>query len=64
MSIIVSDMSPIRALEQLGLLRLIESHYGQVFIPPTVADELRHSRAGLKSIDVALLPMIQVVAPT
>ena len=63
MSIIVSDTSPIRALEHLGLLRLIERYYGQVFIPPTVADELRNSRAGLKSIDVAQFPMIQVVAP-
>ena len=63
MSIIVSDTSPIRALEHLGLLRLIETHYGQVFIPPNVADELRHSRAGLKSIDVAQFPMFQIVAP-
>ena len=63
MSIIVSDTSPIRALEHLGLLRLIERYYGQVFIPPAVADELRHSRAGLKPIDVTQFPMIQVVIP-
>ncbi len=63
MSIIVSDTSPIRALEHLGLLRLLGSYYGQVFIPPNVADELHHSRAGLKSIDVTQHPMFQVVAP-
>ena len=63
MSIVVSDTSPIRALEHLDLLRLIGDFYGQVLVPPAVAEELRHPRSGLKSIDIALLPIVSVVTP-
>ena len=41
MSIVVSDTSPIRALNHLGLISMLASLYGSVYLPDAVAAELR-----------------------
>ena len=41
MPIVVSDTSPIRALAHVGHLDLLGAIYGEVLIPPAVADELQ-----------------------
>ena len=47
MTVVVSDTSPIRALNHLGLLWLLERIFGVVYVPPAVAEELLHPRQGL-----------------
>jgi len=55
--LVVSDTSPLRALESLGLLDLLTKLYGQVLIPPAVEAELSKGNAFPK------LPWLKVVAP-
>ena len=64
MNLVVSDTSPIRALEWLGLLDLLESLYGKVLIPSAVASELKHSTTQLRFIDITQYPFIQVTNPS
>ena len=45
MAIVVSDTSPVRALNHLGNLDLLRALYGQVYLPDAVAVELRRSSA-------------------
>jgi uncharacterized protein len=58
MKVIISDTSPIRALQQIGLLHLLGDLFGSVIIPPAVRDEL-------KRFGFSTLPgFIEVKAPT
>ena len=43
--IVVSDTSPLNYLTLLGCSELLSQLFGDVYIPPVVANELRHSRA-------------------
>ena len=63
MSLVISDTSPIRALEWLGLLNLLETLHGKVFIPPAVADELTHTTLQLRRLEVSQYSFIQVTTP-
>lgn len=47
MSLVVSDTSPIRALAFLHLLDLLHELYQDVWIPPSVTDELARQPEGL-----------------
>jgi predicted nucleic acid-binding protein len=60
---VVSDTSPVRALHHLGLLHLLGQIFGDVVIPPAVADELQQTSRRFSPIDVAALPILRVVAP-
>ena len=62
MSIVVSDTSPIRALDHLGELRLLREMFGQVIVPPEVARELREPRDTFRVIDVAGLDFFEIVS--
>ncbi|HUG90643.1 MAG TPA: DUF3368 domain-containing protein [Planctomycetaceae bacterium] len=62
--IVVSDTSPIRALNHLGLLPALERLFGTVLIPPAVASELQFPRRRFASVDVASLEFVQVKAPS
>lgn len=64
MSVVVSDTSPIRALDHLDLLSLLERLYGEVLVPPEVADELRSPDSALPPLDVGAIPGVRVQAPT
>jgi uncharacterized protein len=61
--IVVSDTSPIRALAHLGQLDLLGSLFGEVLVPPAVADELKVPRRLLPAIDIATVPAARVIAP-
>lgn len=63
MAIIVSDTSPIRALDHLGKVQWLESLFGEVFVPPTVAEELLHPAARHSSFDVGLYSFFVVRMP-
>ncbi len=62
MPLVVSDTSPIRALRHLGLLDLLPAIYGSLLAPPAVAQELLQPPPGLPTIDVSLVPFIQIQA--
>lgn len=47
MSAVVSDTSPIRALDHLELTLLLKHLYGEVLIPPGVVEEPRDPNSAL-----------------
>lgn len=63
MSLVVSDTSPIRALHHLGLLELLPKLFGQIMVPPAVAEELRAIRARFHPIDIAGITHFSIVIP-
>lgn len=64
MIIVVSDTSPIRALDFINQLPLLNSMFGRVLVPPMVAYELRNPSTALRSIDITKLDYVDVVRPT
>lgn len=64
MSVVVSDTSPVRALDHLGLTSLLERLYGEVLIPPGVAAELRNPDSALPPLEWASIPGLRVQAPS
>lgn len=64
MSVVVSDTSPIRALDHLKLTSLLERFYGEVLIPPSVAAELRDPDSALPMLDWASIPGLRMQAPS
>jgi predicted nucleic acid-binding protein len=63
MLVVVSDTSPIRGLQCLGLLDLLGREFGQVLLPPQVAKELSQASRSVAPLDVSALPWCQVRAP-
>jgi predicted nucleic acid-binding protein len=61
--LVVSDTSPLRGLSALGHLTLLASLYGEVLIPPAVADELAVPVAHLPAISLQEHPFIRVRTP-
>lgn len=64
MAIIVSDTSPIRALQHLGRLDLLHRLFDQIFVPPAVVDELTNPRPRFKPILVSEIPGASIVPPS
>jgi predicted nucleic acid-binding protein len=52
LAIVVSDISPIRALAHLDLLVVLEALFGGIVVPPAVDRELLHPSVGLRRVDV------------
>jgi predicted nucleic acid-binding protein len=63
-SIVVSDTSPLRALNHLGALVLLERLYGSVIVPPAVASEFASPRGPAAAVIVGNIPFVSVQAPT
>jgi predicted nucleic acid-binding protein len=63
MAVIVSDTSPLRALDHLGRLDLLTAVFDRVVVPPAVRDELLHPRRRFKPIEIAAIPHAVVQAP-
>jgi uncharacterized protein len=63
-TLVVSDTSPLRALHHLGEHWLLHRFYGQILVPPTVADELAGPRGTAAPVDVRSIPFISVRAPS
>ena len=64
MAIVVSDTSPLRALAHVGRLDLLGAIYGEVLVPPAVADELQDLASGFPPLAVASIPAVRVQAPS
>jgi len=62
--IVVSDTSPLRALAHVNRLDLLSAIYGEVLVPPAVADELKDTASALPPIEVAAIPGVRVQAPS
>ena len=43
--IVIADTSPISYLVSIGEIDILPNLYGQVLVPPSASDELRHPRA-------------------
>lgn len=63
MTIVVSDTSPIRALNHLGLLDLLGILFDRVLVPPAVQSELERPKAGFVPIPLRHLSFVEIVAP-
>lgn len=63
MSIVVSDTSPIRALNYLELLDVLGQLFDRVFIPPAVVHELTQPPTRFVAVDVSQHDFIEVRAP-
>jgi predicted nucleic acid-binding protein len=61
--VIVTDTSPIRALDHLGLVHLIEAQYGTILLPPAVARELTNPPADERPVDIARYPYLLIRKP-
>lgn len=64
MALVVSDTSPIRALDFVGELGLLAKLYQTIYVPPSVASELVRPKVRFKSIDVGIHAGFQVRVPT
>jgi predicted nucleic acid-binding protein len=62
--LVVSDTSPIRALQTVGLLDLIRALYGGAVLPPAVATELLASTPTVPAIDPSRYAFFTIQSPT
>jgi predicted nucleic acid-binding protein len=60
---VVSDTSPLRALQALGRVALIEDIYGRVLVPPTVVAELAVDAPAVGTFQVTDYPFLVVQRP-
>ena len=63
MPVVVSDTLPVRALEHLARLDWLQQLFGEVFLPPAVAAELRQPAGSFKPLEISTWPYLQVRAP-
>jgi predicted nucleic acid-binding protein len=64
MAVVVSDTSPIRALAHLELVHILGDLFGDVHVPPAVAEELLDPPGRFKSVNVAALRHVTVRQPS
>lgn len=62
--VVVSDTSPLRALQALDRITLIEHIYGRVLVPPAVVTELAANAPRLGPFVVTAYPFLVTQAPT
>jgi uncharacterized protein len=62
-SIVVSDTSPIRALQHLGIIWVLGTLYGTVYLPDLVAVELRRANQLCPSLEPADFPFLKIRTP-
>jgi hypothetical protein len=63
MTVVVSDTSPIRALEHLGILPALGRVFDQVLIPPAVERELHQPPSALRAVDLKRHAFVRVQSP-
>jgi uncharacterized protein len=61
--LVVSDTSPLRALQAIGRVQLVESIYGRVLVPPAVVAELAVDAPAVGAFRVADYPFLVVQGP-
>ena len=63
MIVVVSDTSPIRALDFLGQLPLLKVLFDKVLVPPAVQNELRSPPAQFAAVDLTQFDYFEIRAP-
>lgn len=63
MPVVVSDTSPLRALDYLGQLDLLPALFDEVIVPPAVERELSQPRPRFRPLDLQALPYARIQAP-
>jgi uncharacterized protein len=63
LGIVVSDTSPIRALQHLQLLPILEALYGRVYVPTAVAEELRRTQRHFAALEPNDYPFFVIESP-
>ena len=63
MPVVVSDTSPIRALEFVTCLDVLPVLFNRVLVPPAVVTELARSGGRYRNINVSRYPFLEVLAP-
>ena len=61
--LVVSDASPIRALEWVGLVHILSTLFDKVVVPPAVAAELDRRDGPHRRIELSRFDFIQVTRP-
>ncbi|HYE63030.1 MAG TPA: DUF3368 domain-containing protein [Phycisphaerales bacterium] len=61
--VVVSDTSPLRALQAVGLLHVLEPLYTRVLIPTAVARELVVPTQAVSALDIGSIPFLVVRSP-
>ena len=61
--LVVSDASPIRALEWVGLVHILNSLFDRVVVPPAVAAELERRNGPYRRIELSRFDFIHVTHP-
>jgi predicted nucleic acid-binding protein len=61
--VVVSDTSPIRALDFLGQLPLLKVLFDKVLVPPAVQNELRSPPAQFTAVDLTQFDYFEIRAP-
>src|SRR5262245_50609581 len=64
MTVVVSDTSPLRALNHLGLLHLLPQLYGRILIPNAVVREVESPPRTFVPIAVSMHPFLEIRSPT
>ena len=64
MPVVVSDTSPIRALEWVGRLDVLPKLFDRILIPPMVAAELNSTVARYRKINVLNYPFLILAFPS
>ncbi len=64
MRIIVSDTSPVRALDHLGLLEMLPKLFDEIVIPPAVLKEVESSRSTFRAVELAKYPWLKLRVPS
>jgi len=63
MALVVSDTSPVRALDHLGLVDLLGVLFAEVVVPPAVESELGQPRPRFRPVRITDYPFVRVQAP-
>lgn len=63
MTLVVSDTSPIRALDFLGQMPLLEQLFEKVLIPPAVRDELSSPLPKFSPVNLSRFDFVEVRKP-
>jgi len=61
--LVISDTSPIRALDWISRVDILKTLFGAVIVPPTVAHELQRTDGPYSPIELARFDFIKVVTP-
>lgn len=64
MPLVVSDTSPIRALNHIGLFDALPAFFGEILVPPAVVGELSVAAPRVQPIDLARYPFLRIQAPS